>query len=613
MKFLRVFLLGLLLMSSACFSEEIICPYVDEWMILGPFPTSSVKNALRDNPFPDTIRNEGAIQPPTEISKEIHWQECLSSSSDVKLLSLFGKKENCFAYAHAYVNSATDQRVAMYVGSDDGAVVWINGKRVCESPVATRVFKIDEDRSVVNLRKGWNRVLVKIVQLNYDWRFSLRFGTFSADKPLIVRRFKPDSATEVIPIPGHAELSVDFSQKISPARQKGSGILISFSTPNPPDDELLLPIKPRMFRTFAEDRWLFSLYPRMRQTAEHIQVVLYDSYKFEHLRGNPDPVWPGDNGDWSLWEALVENRVKRVLQEGHEVEWDIWNEPDISLFWKRSRNQFFETWRSGVQKIRELDPSATIVGPSISGYSEEYLAEFLDYASKNEVLPDILSWHELTNDGRLIPLHVQRTRDMLEKRGIPIERISINEIISNAKKFDPGVAVSFFANLERSNIESAAKSCWVEAEGINCCSNNSLDGLLTHDTKEPRAIWWAYSAYADLTGTLVKVTPDPVYRFDGVAGYDEERGKILVGNPGLYQESLGCSLNLHGLAFLKTVMDTEELRITARRIPATGRILLPATQPMVEGEFEFNEDLEVITISEMRPGEAVVLEISPTR
>ena len=52
---------------------------------------------------------------------------------------------------------------------------------------------------------------------------------------------------------------------------------------------------------------------------------------------------------------------------GWQIEWDLWNEPDLEYFWGRSQAQFFETWKHAHQRVRAKDPNAVIVGPSI-GY-----------------------------------------------------------------------------------------------------------------------------------------------------------------------------------------------------------------------------------------------------
>ncbi|MCB0314243.1 MAG: hypothetical protein KDH84_13435, partial [Calditrichaeota bacterium] len=66
------------------------------------------------------------------------------------------------------------------LGSDDGAAVWINGKRVHYNPADRSLF-LDQDRFEADISAGSNRCLVKITQGLGQWRFALR--AFPASRP----------------------------------------------------------------------------------------------------------------------------------------------------------------------------------------------------------------------------------------------------------------------------------------------------------------------------------------------------------------------------------------------------------------------------------------------
>jgi len=61
------------------------------------------------------------------------------------------------------------------VGSDDGIKIWLNQELV-HSIDAERLVKADEDRIEVNLKEGWNAVLVKVSQHSGDWGACLRLS-----------------------------------------------------------------------------------------------------------------------------------------------------------------------------------------------------------------------------------------------------------------------------------------------------------------------------------------------------------------------------------------------------------------------------------------------------
>lgn len=106
-------------------------------------------------------------------------------------------------------------------------------------------------------------------------------------------------------------------------------------------------------------------------------------------------------------------------------------------------------------------------------------------------------------------------------------------MVGEQDNFNPAVHTSYFANLERADVDSACHSCWAEpvvnnestpcnalggsknptwpGRGDNCGewqtgNRQTLDGLVTCDGKDsPRGVWWAYKSYGSLQGTLLEV------------------------------------------------------------------------------------------------------------
>ena len=117
--------------------------------------------------------------------------------------------------------------------------------------------------------------------------------------------------------------------------------------------------------------------------------------------------------DGSSW---LRNWYGKLTPKGLQLHWDIWNEPDHPQFWDRSSEQFFETWKRAVRTIRRVSPNAIIVGPSLARGPAHYLYGFLLSAHAENVLPDIISWHDMALDH---PNNVVNVRQFLVKRGIP--------------------------------------------------------------------------------------------------------------------------------------------------------------------------------------------------
>ena len=259
---------------------------------------------------------------------------------------------------------------------------------------------------------------------------------------------------------------VDFAALKGPAIHRASGFLLSIS-PEQPDDRLVRPLKPKLFRLRANDALNPTLYQRVRSYGAVVQGIISDSYGYPGPSGN----WPGDGGDWTRWEQLVEELIREGSSKGLQLNWDIWNEPDHSQFWGRSSRQFFETWKRAVRTIRRVNPQAIIVGPSLANGPCNYLYGFLLLAHAHHVLPDIISWHDMDLDH---PNNVVNVRQFMAKHGIPDRPISINEFRYSDGTHRPGHLVWWLSHIEEEAPESAAYACWPDREGYSNCEVDTL-------------------------------------------------------------------------------------------------------------------------------------------
>jgi hypothetical protein len=274
--------------------------------------------------------------------------------------------------------------------------------------------------------------------------------------------------------------------------------------------------------------------------------------------------WPGDRGNWRPWERWV---ADIVASSPEGIEFDIWNEPGTSAgyFWNRNFSQYLAMWSHAVTAARRVRPSVRVVGPSTSSFNLGFLRTFLTSANATHTLPNVLSWHEFSADGKDIPGNVAAARRLLAEfdalessaRHPSGTQISINEMVPAGSNFNPAVHISYFANLERAAVASACHSCWAspcppgavpdafsrqcyncgqhDAKGVH--GSMSLDGMLTSDGAElPRSVWWAYKAYGAINGTLLVVNASR--SFDGVAALSADGrsisavvGRISSGGP----------------------------------------------------------------------------------
>lgn len=420
----------------------------------------------------------------------------------------------------------------------------------------------------------------------------------------------PGAAQQATEQPG-AQVTVDFAQDQGPVTHRASGILHSISATEPADDTVL-PLKLRAFRGRANEGYLFApgFYERLQRLGvQHVQVVVSDSWGYA-----ADRPWPGDDDNWTPWEQFLQHLFAQVHDRKLSVEWDIWNEPNIEQFWRRDRARFFETWRRGVAKLRALDNNAVIVGPSITHYDLQYLQEFLRFEKQHDALPDILCWHELSSaDGFSIAPHAQQIRDWMMQQGERVNRISINEIIPDSRKFSPGVTASYLAGIERAGAESACHACWGDGTAdkpVTNCENTSLDGLLTADTKRPRSNWWAYQAYGAMTGRFVAFVRDEKVKVDGVAGYDAASATALVLLGSCEPQSApALQLKLLHLDRTARLLRNGKLHVLAERIPDTEKAALVRPEPILDQDVQVENNQVTISIPSVPPQSALTLRL----
>ncbi len=433
-----------------------------------------------------------------------------------------------------------------------------------------------------------------------------------------------DTVPEVI-LPDTSDGAViDLGNITGPATCRGSGFLWSVSY-DEPHDSLLLPLKTQLFRArytpWAKNTGLGSIM-RMSEHVPRIQVVLSGEYNLrfpptdsgDHIAGfHRITHWPGDNGDFSLWDDLIEDSYELMESKGIDVEWDIWEEPNWHGWWKRDRDQFFQTWEYAVNKLKNLDPEAIIVGPSLNQFLRDWLEEFLIFARDNHVLPDILCWHEIHNrqSPAEIPGHVEIIKAFMEENDIHIPKIDVNESVSPSRFLIPGEIVWYLANLEEGGIYGACKDGWWASEdkSMRNAVLPTLGGLLTYPGLRPRSTWWVMKTYAEITGNLAKVTPDST--MEAIAGIDngERVLRILLGrsNHGSVEDVVKIR-NLDKVAWFEGL---DSLHVLAKHIPDRGWDPLPEPVRIMDRHARVGQNSLRLNFPEWAPRDALVIEIRP--
>jgi putative membrane-bound dehydrogenase-like protein len=147
-------------------AQESLRGTVTDFWVVGPFP-GDLKAAA-----PPEAETDPTARYPGEKGAKLTWQARQAEPTGVlDLHALFG--DGSAAYALTYVYAPRDQKVPLAVTADEPVRVWVNGGLAHERATATPGA---EDRVEVDLREGWNAVLVKAVNVAGGHGPSLRFA-----------------------------------------------------------------------------------------------------------------------------------------------------------------------------------------------------------------------------------------------------------------------------------------------------------------------------------------------------------------------------------------------------------------------------------------------------
>ncbi|MBN1348381.1 sialate O-acetylesterase [candidate division KSB1 bacterium] len=154
-------------------TRDLKCDFVKEWHVVGPFDNANDAGfdhayAPEQNAVLTAIYTDG-------LHKPLNWKLASTNSAGyLNFLNLFDPNENVVAYAQVAVHSRESASIPMLLGSDDAAVVWVNGKEVHREH-RHRSARPAQDLIIGDLQRGRNLILIKVDQLAGDWGLYLQF------------------------------------------------------------------------------------------------------------------------------------------------------------------------------------------------------------------------------------------------------------------------------------------------------------------------------------------------------------------------------------------------------------------------------------------------------
>ena len=274
---------------------------------------------------------------------------------------------------------------------------------------------------------------------------------------------------------------------------------------------------------------------------------------------------------------------------------------------------------------QRLGPDAEIAGPSLGEDDHAAVQAFLEYCLANGCEVNALTFHaNHDSPGGLAayPLHVQdaRTSFLDNPRYAPlrIRRILNNEMGGPIYTRQPAGTLAHYDAFEAGGADAAARSCWNNGAGMSECFNGTLNGLLTHGTLQPRAVWWAHTLYAAGVDTRVASTvsgPNVV----SVASRSTatSTGQILIGHVDFDKTlnnqtgTLNVELDMNNITALPEFTGTGGVMIRIESIPATNEAPLSAPIPIRTSTAILSGGSTRVTLPPIAVGEVLRVTLSP--
>jgi len=381
-------------------------------------------------------------------------------------------------------------------------------------------------------------------------------------------------------------LSVNLAAVTGPATGVGEGFLYGVSQDGTqPPDQNLQPLGITAFRggghvsrgwigdgfqngsgTQADVNTVITQARRLTQSPYHAQYQVIVSDIFGADAGQPsNTVYPCTNGNCSNWVTYLDTVVGALQATGLKFAYDIWNEPDLSIFWGPGFNttQYFQMWDTAFREIRRIAPGATIVGPSLAFTPQRNNGEWqtwLAHVKAAGTVPDMITNHDEGDVDDPVTV-AQAINSDLAAAGLPRIPLSANEY-QPADRQTTGVTAWYLARFAQSGYTNAMRGNWV------CCLNPNLAGVLTqaNGAWQPNGHWWAMRAYADMTGSLVS-TSGQVGSTAISAAEDSsaKRSVAIIGDSNGFTGA--ASVTYSGLAAVPWLASNGSVNVTVDRIP----------------------------------------------
>ena len=109
-------------------------------------------------------------------------------------------------------------------------------------------------------------------------------------------------------------------------------------------------------------------------------------------------VAPEDRAKWAEIAKHIAMHYNDGWANGFHYDiryWEVWNEPDIPLFWTGTPQEYYALYETVAQTLKDYDSHLQVGGPALAG-NMNFLRGFLAHCQAHAVPLDFVSWHIYT-------------------------------------------------------------------------------------------------------------------------------------------------------------------------------------------------------------------------
>lgn len=253
---------------------------------------------------------------------------------------------------------------------------------------------------------------------------------------------------------------------------------------------------------------------------------------------------PGDNGDWSSYDAFVQQIISDIRANGMNLNYvtqiELWNEPDLGqIFWSRSQDQYLQMYVRGTRAFRAAFPSGSnqylpLVGPSTSTRPDPtntWMQNYLSYLQNNkDAQPDVYNWHMEENNSNDPVYSSGYLRSILPNYGLGAGIGFQNNEYGTRPQQRPGWSAWHHARYEKVKF-NGLRGNWASGGALR---DNLADLLINNGdgTYSYTGEAQEWKIYRSLTGNPCTTTAGSYLDSYGISTASSKNASALVGNSG---------------------------------------------------------------------------------